>query len=30
MIGAKIVARAWTDPAFKQRLLADATAASKS
>jgi len=25
--GAKIVARAWTDPAFKQRLLADATAA---
>jgi nitrile hydratase len=27
MIGAKIVARAWTDPAFKQRLLADATAA---
>ena len=27
MIGAKIVARAWTDPAFKERLLADATAA---
>jgi len=25
--GAKIVARAWSDPAFKQRLLADATAA---
>jgi nitrile hydratase len=25
--GAKIVARAWTDPAFKQRLLEDATAA---
>jgi nitrile hydratase len=25
--GAKIVARAWTDPQFKQRLLADATAA---
>jgi len=25
--GAKIVARAWTDPAYKQRLLADATAA---
>src|SRR5581483_9324388 len=25
--GAKIVARAWTDPAFKQRLLADAKAA---
>ena len=25
--GAKIVARAWTDPAFKQRLLADANAA---
>jgi nitrile hydratase subunit alpha len=25
--GAKIVARAWTDPAFKQRLLDDATAA---
>jgi nitrile hydratase len=24
-IGAKIVARAWTDPAFKERLLADAT-----
>ena len=27
MIGAKIIARAWVDPAFKQRLLADATAA---
>src|SRR5437660_9100980 len=25
--GAKIVARAWTDPAFKKRLLSDATAA---
>src|SRR5947209_7003484 len=25
--GAKIVARAWTDPAFKQRLLANGTAA---
>jgi nitrile hydratase len=25
--GAKIVARAWTDPQFKQRLLTDATAA---
>ena len=25
--GAKIVARAWTDPAFKQRLLADGAAA---
>ena len=25
--GARVVARAWTDPAFKQRLLADATAA---
>jgi len=27
MMGAKIVARAWTDPAFRQRLLADATTA---
>jgi nitrile hydratase subunit alpha len=27
MNGAKVVARAWTDPAFKQRLLTDATAA---
>jgi nitrile hydratase len=26
-IGAKVVARAWTDPEFKERLLADATAA---
>lgn len=26
-IGAKVVARAWTDPEFKARLLADATAA---
>jgi len=25
--GAKVVARAWTDPAFKRRLLADGTAA---
>src|SRR5215469_13215024 len=25
--GARVVARAWVDPAFKQRLLADATAA---
>jgi nitrile hydratase len=27
MNGAKVVARAWTDPAYKQRLLADASAA---
>lgn len=27
--GAAVVARAWTDPAFKQRLLADASAASR-
>ena len=27
--GAAVVARAWTDPAFKQRLLDDASAASK-
>ena len=27
-LGAKIVARAWTDPAFKARLLADAAAAA--
>ncbi len=27
MNGAKVVARAWTDPAYKKRLLADATAA---
>ena len=26
-LGAKVVARAWTDPEFKQRLLADATRA---
>ncbi|CAN5616511.1 nitrile hydratase subunit alpha [soil metagenome] len=26
-LGAKVVARAWTDPAFKQRLLNDATSA---
>jgi nitrile hydratase subunit alpha len=28
--GARIVARAWADPAFKRRLLADATAAANS
>ena len=28
-VGAKIVARAWTDPAFKARLLADARKASE-
>jgi nitrile hydratase subunit alpha len=28
--GARIVARAWTDPAFKQALIEDATAAVKS
>ena len=28
--GAKIVARAWSDPDFKRRLLADATAAANS
>ena len=27
-LGAKIVARAWVDPAFKARLLADAAAAA--
>lgn len=27
MLGARVVARAWTDPAFKARLLADGTAA---
>ena len=27
MIGARVVARAWLDPAFKQRLLSDGTAA---
>lgn len=27
MLGARVVARAWTDPAFKVRLLSDATAA---
>ena len=27
--GAKVVARAWVDPAYKQRLLADATSAIK-
>ena len=25
--GARVVARAWTDPGFKERLLADGTAA---
>ncbi len=29
MNGAKVVARAWTDPAYKDRLLADGTAAIK-
>lgn len=29
-IGARIVARAWADPAFKQRLLADATEAVRA
>lgn len=28
MMGARVVARAWVDPAFKQRLLEDATAAA--
>lgn len=28
MVGARIVARAWVDPAFKQRLLQDATSAA--
>jgi nitrile hydratase subunit alpha len=28
--GARLVARAWSDPAFKQRLLADATEAANS
>ena len=28
--GARVVARAWTDPAFKARLLADGTAACRS
>jgi nitrile hydratase len=28
MNGARVVARAWTDPAYKRRLLADATAAA--
>lgn len=27
MLGAKVIARAWVDPAFKRRLLADANAA---
>jgi nitrile hydratase len=30
MNGAKVVARAWTDPAFKQRLLTDGTATIKA
>jgi nitrile hydratase len=29
-VGARIVARAWVDPEFKQRLIADATAAARS
>ena len=29
MHGARVVARAWTDPAFKERLLNDATAAAR-
>ncbi len=29
LLGAKVIARAWVDPAFKQRLLADATAACR-
>src|SRR5580765_5425818 len=29
MNGAKVVARAWTDPAYRRRLLADGTAAIK-
>ena len=29
-MGAKIVARAWTDPAYKMRLLADGTAAGRA
>ena len=29
MGGARVVARAWTDPAFKERLLEDATAAAR-
>jgi nitrile hydratase len=29
-IGARIVARAWVDPAFKQRLIADATEAARA
>lgn len=28
-LGARLVARAWADPAFKARLLADATAAAE-
>jgi nitrile hydratase len=27
LLGARVVARAWTDPAYKQRLLSDSTAA---
>ena len=29
-VGARIIARAWVDPAFKQRLLADATETARS
>ena len=29
LLGAKVIARAWVDPAFKERLLADATAACR-
>jgi nitrile hydratase len=29
MNGAKVVARAWSDPAYRERLLADATAAAR-
>jgi nitrile hydratase len=29
LLGAKVIARAWTDEAFRQRLLADATAACR-
>jgi nitrile hydratase len=29
LLGARVVARAWVDPEFKQRLLADATAACR-
>ncbi len=29
MVGARLIARAWSDPAFKRRLLADAKAAAR-